>query len=146
MNIFDCCWARGQLWRRQVSLSGSRNRSQSFIMHLSMLSRRVGVGGYPREFNSESLPLGRDFGSSRCPRVGNLTCPPSWKTEGTWKKVIHDHTHIPHNQPWFVFHLFLFLFPFNTLFLNHNWKYYISTIYHFLYVICIYLFIIFFFF
>ena len=29
---------------------------------------------------------------SRCPRVGNLTCPPSWKTERTWKYVIHDYT------------------------------------------------------
>ena len=38
----------------------------------------------------------------------------------------------------FVFHLFLFLFPFNTLFLNHNnCEYYISTIYHLLHVICI---------
>ena len=107
-------------------------------MHLSMLSPRVGGGGgYPQEFDSESLPLGSDFDTSRCLRVGNLTCPPSWKTEKTWEKVIHDHTHIPPNQPSFVFHLFFFLFPFNTLLLNYNCKYYISTIYHLLYVICI---------
>ena len=55
------------------------------IMHLSMLSPRVGRGGYPREFDSESLPLSRDFDISRCPGIGNLTCPPSWKTERTWK-------------------------------------------------------------
>ena len=35
----------------------------NIIMHLSMLSPRVGEGegGYPREFDSESLPLSRDF-------------------------------------------------------------------------------------
>ena len=44
-----------------------------------------GGAGYPREFDSESLPQGRDFDTCRYPRVGNLTCPPSWKTERTWK-------------------------------------------------------------
>ena len=57
----------------------------SKVMHLSMLSPRVGGAGYPREFDSESLPQGRDFDTCRYPRVGNLTCPPSWKTERTWK-------------------------------------------------------------
>ena len=55
------------------------------FMHPSMLSPRVGGGGYPREFDSESLPLSGDFDISRCPRVGNLTCQSSWKSERTWK-------------------------------------------------------------
>ena len=41
----------------------------------------------------------------------------------------------------FVFHLsrFFYIFPFNTLIVNHSCTYLISTIYHLLYVICIYL-------
>ena len=45
----------------------------------------VDVRGYPREFDSDSLSLSGDFDISRCPRVGNLTRPPFWKTERTWK-------------------------------------------------------------
>ena len=41
----------------------------------------------------------------------------------------------------FVFYLFLCFFP---LYLNYNCKYFLSTIYHFLYVICIYLYVFYF--
>ena len=46
-----------------------------------------GGAGYPREFDSDSFPLGRDFDSGHCPWVGNLTWPPSWMAERTWKWV-----------------------------------------------------------
>ena len=84
-----------------------------------------GGGGLPVhwEFDSESLPLSGDFDISRCPRVGNLTCPPSWKTERTWNKsstIKPTYLTINLVLKLFVFHLSLFLFPYNTLFLNHN--------------------------
>ena len=46
-----------------------------------------GGAGYLWEIDPENLSLGRDFDTySMCfPRVGNLTCPPSWNTERTWR-------------------------------------------------------------
>ena len=43
-----------------------------------------GGAGYPREIDSASFFLGRDLTFGCCPGVGNLTWPPSWKTERTW--------------------------------------------------------------
>ena len=49
------------------------------FMHLSMLSPRVGGGGGGGRATHGKLTE-RAF-----PRVGNLTWPPSWKTERNWK-------------------------------------------------------------
>ena len=120
------------------------------IMHLSMLSPRVGRGGathgnlIQRAFPWVGILIlvaapgsgiwhVRHLGRPREPGNKSSTIIPTYLTINLVLKL-------------FVFHLSLFLFPFNTLFLNHNCKYYISTIYHLLNVICIYLNILFFFF
>ena len=53
--------------------------STKCLMHLSMLSPRVGEGGVGGRATHGKLTE-RAF-----PRVGNLTWPPSWKTERNWK-------------------------------------------------------------
>ena len=50
------------------------------LMHLSMLSPRVGGGGGGGGRATHGKLTERAF-----PRVGNLTWPPSWKTERNWK-------------------------------------------------------------
>ena len=37
------------------------NSYKIILMHLAMLSPRVGGAAYPRDFDSDSFPLGRDF-------------------------------------------------------------------------------------
>ena len=46
-------------------------------MHLSMLSPSVGGGGgcYPREIDSESLPLGRNFDTNALPQSWEFDMP-----------------------------------------------------------------------
>ena len=71
--------------KRQQQLLDQQCTEIEDLMHLSMLSPRVGGAGYPREFDSDSFPLGQDFDSGHCPWVGNLTWQPSWMAERTWK-------------------------------------------------------------
>ena len=41
--------------------------------------------GYPRKLTERAFPWVGILTFKRCPRVGNLTWPPSWKTERKWK-------------------------------------------------------------
>ena len=103
------------------------------VMYISMLSFRVGGQATHGNLIQRAFPwVGiltlvtapgsgiwhvRHLGRLREPGNKSSTIIPTYLTINLVLKL-------------FVFHLSLFLFPFNTLFLNHNCKYYISTIYH----------------
>ena len=60
----------------------------SRIMHLSMVSPRMGGPGNPRELDFVKCTWVGILTSTTVPsRVGNLTRPPSWKVERTWEWV-----------------------------------------------------------
>ena len=74
---------RVQLPRRQ---HGHTRRINDFVMHLSMLNPRVGGGRATHGKLTEcAFPWVGILTFKSCPRVGNLTWPPSWKTERNWK-------------------------------------------------------------
>ena len=90
-GIFRTKWT---ICNREVSYHTSKECiRQGIFMHLSMLSPRVrgGGGGLPTEKLTErAFPWVGILTFKRCPRVprvGNLTWPPSWKTERNWKWV-----------------------------------------------------------
>ena len=58
------------------------------VMHLSMVSPRMGGPGNPRELDFVKCTWVGILTSTTVPsRVGNLTRPPSWKVERTWEWV-----------------------------------------------------------
>ena len=74
-----------------TKLTKKPNISYSMVlMHLSMLSPRVGGGGgggraTHGKLTEHAFPWVGILTFKRCPRVGNLTWPPSWKTDRNWK-------------------------------------------------------------
>ena len=111
------------------------------LMHLSILSLRVGGGGAtPGNLIHIAFPW-----------VGILTLGRAQRREFDMSAILEDRENLEISHPQSYPHtsqstlywncLFsnypFFLFPFSSLFLNHNCTYFISTIYHLLYVICI---------
>ena len=71
----------------ETSLRKKSSLKIAAFMHLSMLSPRVGGGGQAThgKLTERAFPWVGILTFKRCPRVGNLTWPPSWKTERNWK-------------------------------------------------------------
>ena len=75
-----------QTWSNIVKFTGSRGDVFA-VMHLSMVCPRTGGPGNPRELDFVKRTWVGILTSTKVPRVGNLTQPPSWKAERTWEWV-----------------------------------------------------------
>ena len=91
-------WNYDRIWLLVVVKVGMERSSQVDIKKWWLYYVRS------TEATQRAFPRAGILTQTRCPRVGNLTCPPSWKTKRTWRWLIR---HLSIEKTSLVFLIFL---------------------------------------